>query len=79
MLAVGLSLAFASIFAFGLHLDLVGLLVGQGALTSMQGRAVTALALGGGSAPAHGLIRLIEEAKNGAKEGRAGPGDDRAA
>jgi len=45
-------------------------LLGDAALTAAQGRAATALALAGGAAPAHELIRLVEEAKERAKAGR---------
>src|SRR5687768_7995665 len=61
--AIGLSLAFAAAIAFGLGLDLVSALLEPGTLTGAQGRALTAIALAGGSAPAHELLRLIEEAK----------------
>ena len=61
--AVGLSLVIGAGLAFGLQVDLVGPLVGEGRVTPEQGRAVTAIALAGGSAPVHELIRLLEEAK----------------
>ena len=69
-LAVALSLALGAGIAFGLRLDLIGPLLESGALTATQGKAATALALAGGSAPAHELIRLIEEAKTARKAGR---------
>ncbi len=62
--AFGLALA----LVFGLQLDIVGPLFGEGGgLGAAQGRALTAIAVAGGSAPAHELIRLIEEAKARAK------------
>src|SRR3990172_1089212 len=70
VVAVALSLAAGAGFAFGLGLDLVSPLLGDAALTAAQGRAATALALAGGAAPAHELIRLVEEAKERAKAGR---------
>ena len=70
VVAVALSLAVGAGFAFGLGLDLVSPLLGDAALTAAQGRAATALALAGGAAPAHELIRLVEEAKERAKAGR---------
>jgi len=70
VVAVALSLAAGAGFAFGLGLDLVSPLLGDAALTAAQGRAATALALAGGAAPAHELIRLVEEAKQRAKAGR---------
>jgi len=69
VIAVALSLAAGAGFAFGLGLDLVGPLLGDAGLTAAQGRAATALALAGGAAPAHELIRLVEEAKERAKSG----------
>jgi hypothetical protein len=72
VVAAGLALAAGAGFAFGLELDLVGPLLrteaGEG-LTAAQGRAATAIALAGGSAPAHELIRLIEETKLRAQDG----------
>jgi hypothetical protein len=67
--AIGLSLAIGAGLAFGLQLDLVGPLTGAAGLTAMQGRAATAIALAGGSAPIHELIRLLEEAKTRLKAG----------
>ena len=69
-LAVALSLVLGAGIAFGLGLDLIGPLLDTDVLTATQGRAATALALAGGSAPAHELIRLIEEAKAARKAGR---------
>ncbi len=69
VIAVALSLVAGAGFAFGLGLDLVGPLLGDAGLTAAQGRAATALALAGGAAPAHELIRLVEEAKEKAKKG----------
>src|SRR3972149_2207632 len=68
VVAVALSLAAGAGFAFGPRL--VSPLLGDAALTAAQGRAATALALAGGAAPAHELIRLVEEAKQRAKAGR---------
>jgi hypothetical protein len=65
--AVILSAALASGAAFGLQLDLCGPLLGEGALTPAQGKAATAIALAGGSAPVHELVRLIEESKTRVK------------
>jgi len=67
--AVILSAAVAAGITFGLNLDLCGLLLGDGALTPAQGKAVTAIALAGGSAPVHELVRLVEEAKLRVKSG----------
>ncbi len=72
LVAVVLSLALASALAFGLGLDLVGPLLGSGSVGAAEGRALTAIALAGGSAPVHELLRLIEEAKKQAKEGAGG-------
>src|SRR3990170_5575670 len=69
VVAVALSLAAGAGFAFGLGLDLVSPLLGDAALTAAQGRAATALALAGGAAPAHELIRLVEEAEQRGKAG----------
>ena len=70
LVAVTLAIGFGGGLAFGLELDLVGPLLGdEGGLSAAQGRAATALALAGGAAPAHELIRLIEEKKTRAKEG----------
>jgi hypothetical protein len=66
-LAVTLSLGLGAAIAFGLRLDLIGPLLESQALTATQGRAATALALAGGAAPVHELIRLIEEAKTARK------------
>ena len=63
LIAVGLSLASAAAVAFWLELDLVGGLLAPSGLTATQGRALTALALAGGSAPVHALLTLIEEAR----------------
>ena len=66
--ALGLSLCLALALVFGLELDIVGPLLGDGGgLGAAQGRALTAIAVAGGSAPAHELIRLVEEAKARAK------------
>src|SRR5687767_8533229 len=63
LVAVGLSLGFSAALAFGLGFDLVSSFLEPGTLTTRQGRGLTAIALAGGSAPAHELLRLIEEAK----------------
>ncbi len=60
--AIVLAMALGSGIAFGLEMDLVRPLLGGG-LSATQGRALTAIAPGGGSAPAHELLRLLEEAK----------------
>jgi hypothetical protein len=73
--AIALSLAVASGIAFGLRLDLAGPLLNQEALTETQALAATAIALAGGSAPAHELIRLIEEAKTRMKAVQASSAD----
>ncbi|MPZ48347.1 MAG: hypothetical protein GEU75_03385 [Dehalococcoidia bacterium] len=72
LLAVGLSAALSAAIAFGLELDLIGPLLSEEALTLTQARAATAIALAGGSGPAHELIRLIEEAKARLKAGSSG-------
>ena len=61
--AVTLSTLLGLAIAFGLQLDLVSALLAEDTLTPSQGRGVTAIALAGGSGPAHELIRLLEEAK----------------
>ncbi len=67
--ALALSLCLALALVFGLQLDLVAPLLGEEAgLSASQGRTLTAIAVAGGSAPAHELIRLIEEAKTRAKQ-----------
>ena len=67
--ALGLSLCLGLGLVFGLQLGLVAPLLGDEAgLSLTQGRALTAIAVAGGSAPAHELIRLIEETKTRAKE-----------
>lgn len=63
LMAVALSLIVGGAIAFGLELDLVGALLGERSLSQGQGYAATAIALAGGSAPAHELIRLVEEMK----------------
>jgi hypothetical protein len=62
--ATMLALLAAAALSFGLGLDLVGPLLPASSLTSLQGQSLTAIALAGGSAPAHELLRLLEEAKN---------------
>ena len=69
VLAVGLALVLGAAIAYGLQLDLVGPLLAGGGLSTVQARGVTAIALAGGSAPAHELLRLIEEAKTRVKAG----------
>jgi hypothetical protein len=56
----------AAILTFALDLDLVSSLIGG--LSDFQAKALTTIAIAGGSAPVHELIRLAEEAKNKAKQ-----------
>jgi hypothetical protein len=69
--AMVMASALAVAIAFGLGLDLVSPLLnsetGEATTVGDRGRALTAIALAGGSAPVHELIRLIEEAKARAK------------
>lgn len=61
--AVSLSLSLSLALAFGLRLDLISILLPASQLNPSQAQALTAIALAGGSAPAHELIRLLEEAR----------------
>jgi len=62
---LGLGAGFA--IAFGLGLDLFNPLLGNAglkyALNTVQAKTFTGILLGGGSAPAHELIRYVEEKK----------------
>jgi hypothetical protein len=69
--------ALAALITYVLDFDLVSPLLKEGSVTADQGKALTLIALAGGSAPVHELIRLIEEAKKNNKainEARAAGG-----
>lgn len=66
-LGFAIALILAALLAFGLDLDFVRPLLGESGLTTDEAKCLTAIALAGGSAPAHELIRLAEEAKKKAK------------
>jgi hypothetical protein len=64
---LGLGAGFA--IAFGLKLDLFNPLLGGGTtLSALHAKIFTGILLGGGSAPAHEVIRYVEE-KKGKAEG----------
>jgi hypothetical protein len=79
-LVLGLGGGFA--IALGLKLDLINPLLTQSALNSEQAKILTGILLGGGSAPAHEIIRYVEEKKQkaaGEKEVTEAEAQERAA
>jgi hypothetical protein len=62
LLGLGLAVAAGFGLAYAVPLDLVGPLL-DGGLSGAEGRTITAIALGGGAAPVHELLRLLEELK----------------
>lgn len=62
---LGLGAGFA--IAFGLGLDLFNPLLDRQTLSLLHAKIFTGILLGGGSAPAHELIRYVEEKKDKAK------------
>ena len=70
-LAIVVSVGFGALIAFGLGVELVSPLVGYD--LGRGGYLATAFALAGGAGPVHELVRLLEEAKNRRKAGKARP------
>ena len=70
---VGITLVFGFgiVIAFGLNLNLIGEIFKGTATSDIGGKWLTALLIGGGAAPAHELIRYVENKKAKAKEEKA--------
>lgn len=62
---------FGILVAFALNLNLIGEIFEGIAISDTGGKWLTALLIGGGSAPAHEVVRYIENKKAKAKEEKA--------
>lgn len=71
IVGVALVLAFGILVAFVLNLNLISEIFKNTTISDMEGKWLTALLIGGGAAPAHELVRYIENKKGKAKEEKA--------
>jgi hypothetical protein len=62
---------FGILIAFGLKLNLIGQIFKDIAISDTGGKWLTAFLIGGGPAPAHELVRFVENKKGTAKEEKA--------
>ena len=71
IVGVALVFGFGIVIAFGLNLNLIDEIFKGTAISDIGGKWLTALLIGGGAAPAHEIIRYIENKKAKAKEEKA--------
>ena len=62
---------FGSLVSFAFNLNLIGAIFENMEISNTGGKWLTALLIGGGSAPAHEVVRYIENKKAKAKEEKA--------
>lgn len=67
LLAVMLTASAGLIIAFALDLHLMAHIIPESGLSTTQDKMITGLLIGGGSAPAHEVLRYIEEKKKKAE------------
>ena len=68
VIAIALVFGFGVLVTFALNLNLIGEIFETTEVTETGGKWLTALLIGGGAAPAHELIRYVENKKAKAKE-----------
>ena len=71
IVGIALVFGFGIIVAFGLNLNMIGEIFKDIAISDAGGKWLTALVIGGGAAPAHELVRYVENKKAKAKEEKA--------
>ncbi len=71
IVGIALVFGFGALVAFGFNLNLIGEIFDGTAVSDMGGKWLTALLIGGGAAPAHELVRYVENKKAKAKEEKA--------
>ncbi len=71
IIALALLFGFGTLIAFGLNLNLISEIFERTAVSGTGGKWITAILIGGGAAPAHELIRYVENKKAKAKEEKA--------
>lgn len=71
IVGIGMVFGFGMLVAFGLNLNLMGQIFKDVAISDVGGKWLTALLIGGGAAPAHEVVRYVENKKAKAKEEKA--------
>ena len=71
IVALLLVFGFGSLVAFAFNLNLIGAIFENTEISDTGGKWLTAFLIGGGSAPAHEVVRYIENKKAKAKEEKA--------
>ena len=71
IIGIALVFGFGILVAFGLKLNLIGQIFKDIAISDTGGKWLTAFLIGGGAAPAHELVRYVENKKAKAKEEKA--------
>lgn len=71
IIGIALVFGFGILVAFGFNLNLIGQIFKGIAMSDTGGKWLTALLIGGGAAPAHELVRYVENKKAKAKEEKA--------